>query len=341
MSNNNSTVLLSGIVKKTNFRYPAQFSGHWAANANGSNGLGPKVNELIYRFYTSCKRVFRVAGLSSPVQDMNPQTTEILCRRAFIFVKQFLLENPQKQGLPFTLLDGTPYDALVPNEQFGMDVLAISVFWNGDRAVIANVIGARKMLKTKSTWASVQVDASMQCVVFEWDQNVDEFETVRLMRNSIFSSTNFQLLKNYGTAIVRAVEETINQENEYPIAAANYLDGVVWYVERPHRHHHILQSQEYQDMLKNSGYPADKADGVVQGFLTNHGNFVTRYRAMLMAVENSMIVNTPEMSVGIAANGDKMFQPIEARMGGIIRPNDQTGKGFRVCVVPLFSEDLF
>uniref|UniRef100_A0AAU7PF42 Uncharacterized protein n=1 Tax=Burkholderia phage vB_BgluM-SURPRISE13 TaxID=3159457 RepID=A0AAU7PF42_9VIRU len=336
MSNNKSTVLLNGIVKKTNFRYPAGFAGHWAANANGNNGLGPKINELIYRFYTSGRRVYRLPGLSSPITDMNPQTTELLCRRSIIYVKQFLLENPQKRGMSFTLLDGTPWSDIVPNELFGMDVIAISVFWNGDIPIIACILGPRKMIKTPSTWASSVIDASLNVVVFECNPDEDDFETVRKMRNAIFSSTNFQLLKNYGTAIVRAVEETIDQENEYPIAAANYLDDVVWYVERPHRHHHILQSKEFQDAIAGRSH-----DLIVQGFLTNHGNFVTRYRAMLMAIDNRMIVDTPEMSVGIAANGDKMFQPIEARMGGIIRQNDETGKGFRVCVVPLFSEDLF
>jgi hypothetical protein len=176
----------------------------------------------------------------------------------------------------------------------------------------------------------------MQVTVFELSPNDNEVSLLHKLRNAIFSSTNFNMLRDYGSAIVRAVEATNTIDNEYPIAAANYLDGVVWYVDRPHRHHHILQSQEFQEAVAGRSH-----DGIIQGFLTNHGNFVTRYRAMLMALDNRMIVDTPEMAVNLGRHEQKAFHPEEEKMGGILRDQDAGWGGFRVAVVPLFSEDLF
>lgn len=330
MSNNNSG-LLNGIVRKTNHRYPAGVAGHWAISGAG---LGPKVNELVGRFVTSCKYVYRAGGLSRPLFDLNPQTTEALCHRALAYVNQFMGEHPTLEGRDFVIMDGTAWDAVVPSDLFGYDVIYIAVFWRSKTPVVAIVTGPRKWLKT-TTMASLVVEASLQVTIINYDPLDSHAATTQKLRNSIFGSTNFNQLKNFGTPIVRAVEDTIDQGNEYPIAAANWLDGVIWYVERPHRHHHILQSVEYQEASKGNH------DREVQGFLTNHGNFVTRYRAMLMAVENKMIVDTPEMQVMLTRSSSKMFHPMETQMGGIIRERDKEEKGFLISVTPLFSEDLF
>lgn len=341
MSQNNSEKLLSGIVKKTNFRCPAVKAGHWATNQSGGMGLGPKVNELIYRFIHSSKHVYRLGGLTRPVYEVTPQTTEMLCTRAILVAEEFMRHNEIKKGRDFVLMDGTPWDQIVGSELFGYDILYICVFWKQDKPIIAVVTGPRKWLKTASAFAALDVESSMQVTIVEYDENDEDHVRLNKLRNAIFSQTNFKLLKDFGTPIVKAVEATTDPENEYPIAAANYVDDVVWYVDRPHRHHHILQSTEYQDMLSRSGYRRDHADGVVQGFLTNHGNFVTRYRAMLMAIDNSMIVDTPQMSVMLTRAKAKQFSPIEANMGGILHERDQHENGFMISVTPLFSEDLF
>lgn len=335
MSKTNSSELITGLVKKTNFRFPAGYAGHWAANQSGSMGMGPKINELIYRFATNAKHVYRCEGLSRPIYEINPQVTEQLCMRALAYVNQFMGENPKKQGRDLVLMDGTAWANVTPSETFGFDVMWICVFWKMDIPTVAIVTGPRKWMKAQTQW-SLTVESSFQVTILKYDPRESEYDVTQKLRNAIFSSTNFRQLKDYGTPIVQAVEATIDQQNEYPIAAANYLDGVVWYVDRPHRHHHILQSKEFQDAMVGRNH-----DNVIQGFLTNHGNFVTRYRAMLMAIDNKMIVDTPEMSVQLTRHEQKAFRHEEAQMGGVLRETDAGWGGFRVAVCPLFSEDLF
>lgn len=337
MSNSNSDPqLISGLVKKANFQYPASVAGHWAVNRAGVNGLGPKINELVGRFANAGKHVYRLNGLSQPVFNLTPMLTEALCRRALTLVRQFMHENPNKQGRDFVLMDGTPWADIEPSTIFGYDIIYICVFWKSETPTVAIVTGPRRWVKTKTVY-SVAVDSSFQLTFINFDPK-DEYEVIgQKLKMSIFNSTNFYQLSNYGTPIVRAVEETIEQTNEYPIAAANYLDGVVWYVDRPYRHHHIFHSKEYQEIAK---VPVE-GQREVQGFLTNHGNFVTRYRAMLMAVENGMIIDTPSMEVGITLSSYKSYHPMEKYMGGILRERDDNEDGYRICVTPLFSEDLF
>lgn len=335
MSQNNSEKLLSGLVKKTNFRYPAQFSGHWGANPSGAIGLGPKINDLLYRFVKGCKHVYRLGGLTQPVYEVSPQTTESLCMRAILVAEQFMRQNPEKKGRDFVLMDGTPWSDVVNSELYGYDILYICVFWKQDKPVIAIITGPRKWQKTEGTMCSHIVEQSMQFTIIQYDEDEEDIAQLYRLRNAIFSQTNFRLLKDFGTAIIQAVEATIDRENEYPVAAANWVDGVVWYVDRPHRHHHILQSREYQEAY------AGQQRNEVQGFLTNHGNFVTRYRAMLMAVDNKMIVDTPTMSVMLTRCESKLFHQEDPKMGGIWRERDMDERGYLISVTPLFSEDLF
>lgn len=337
MSNNNSKVeLIDGLVKKANFQYPAVTAGHWAVNRPGVNGLGPKMHELVGRFISATRHVYRLAGLSEPVYDLTPRTTEDLCCRALLFLEQFMQENPRKKGMDFVLMDGSPWNSVNGSSIFGYDVIYVCVFWKAEEPVVAIVTGPRKWVKTTTLYSKV-VDSSLNVTFLHYVPKESYESIVRKLRASIYNSTNFYQLSHFGTAIVRAVEDTISQDNEYPIAAANYLDGVIWYVDRPYRHHHIFHSKEYQEVAK----VRTEGQREVQGFLTNHGNFVTRYRAMLMAVENAMIVDTPAMAVGITASSYKTYHPVEKHMGGILRERDVDEEGYRICVTPLFSEDLF
>lgn len=335
MSQNNSEKLLSGLVKKTNFHFPAKYAGHWGANPQGTVGLGPKVHELVYRFAKTCKYVYRLGGLTQPIYEMNPQTTEALCMRALMVVEQFIQQNPEKKGRDITLMDGTPWTDITNSEVFGYDIIYICLFWKLDKPIVAILTAPRKWQKTAGTMCSHVVEETMQTTIVEYDENDEDVTRLYKVRNAIFSQTNFKLLRDFGTPIVRAVEATTDHENEYPIAAANCVDGVVWYVDRPHRHHHILQSKEYWEIHQG------RQENEVQGFLTNHGNFVTRYRAMLMAVDNKMIVDTPQMSVMLTGYKAKRFHEIDDQAGGILRDRDHARLGYLVSVTPLFSEDLF
>jgi hypothetical protein len=135
------------------------------------------------------------------------------------------------------------------------------------------------------------------------------------------------------------------EENEWPVAAATYLNNKLFVVDRPNRHHDIAQSTEYHAHLDISG-----DEECVQGFVTNHGNFVNRYRAAHMAFRFRCFTDPTTYSVkakpiAVLLTEDTETRPMHVyRHRGIVQEDDiivNHPVSFYVCDFALFSEDLF
>lgn len=142
------------------------------------------------------------------------------------------------------------------------------------------------------------------------------------------------------------VEIACRQENEYPVAAATWIADKVFFVPRPYRHHDVVQSQEYHE------YKAKNLDAMsIQGFITNHRNFVSRKRAMEMAVRCKSFLDP--MSLVVSNQMEMAYSEIEKqnppdklaelalRFMGIHQEADTGRDGYVMRDVALFSEDMW
>ena len=80
-----------------------------------------------------------------------------------------------------------------------------------------------------------------------------------------------------------------HKELEVIVGVACVLDGVVWAMPKPNRHHHVLH------MLDAAGLEAIRCYDIHQGFITNKNRFLTRAEAAILAIQNGQ------------ANPDKMY----------------------------------
>ena len=79
---------------------------------------------------------------------------------------------------------------------------------------------------------------------------------------------------------VRAPGETI-------VAAAVYYDGLIYSIEAPARHFHILHAMVEKDVDDEATHPR------YQGFVTNTGRFVDRYEAAKIARAANQLIRQP------------------------------------------------
>ena len=318
-----------GLVKTTPFLFPAN---------KRSAEFNPSIIRALEEFHFNTPRVFRAEGLSNPIANVTTVSTEDMCRRALATVLKLLEERPaiQAHQAALTIVDGTGFPDSVATD-WGADICYVNVFWNGSKnPVIAVVMGRRKRVRTYTHY-HLEDKTHRHAVVFEYDMRSNGYGSIAKMRKEIINSTNFHQLQEYGTVIRKALAETTHENQEYPVAAAVYHNDVVWYMDRPNRHPHIVHSKEFHD-AKGESHGAD----VVQGFLTNHGNFVTRYRAMYMAMKWRTVASDLPMQAVVTGSAMKEYKPIEKGMGGILQPEDlEIGNGYRIIMTPLFSEDLW
>ncbi|HEX9135949.1 MAG TPA: hypothetical protein VF905_03255 [Nitrospirota bacterium] len=302
-----------------------------------STMLNPRIEVSLIEFNENTSTVFRVAGLSAPIEIPDMDAPEALCKKALAASVFVLRNHPELHKVPFTIIDGTTWDKVVPTRTFGLDIQFINIFWQGEKPVIAVQLAERKLVKTAGKSFHLNSGIGFP-IIFQYDPDRSEDENLLHMRRAVGRPGSGAAFYEYGQCIVDALVQTCRPELEYPVAAASYLNDVIWYVDRPGRHHHVIHSQEY--LAEKKDRSADDANEV-QGFLTNHGNFVGRYRGMLLAVRNNMIIDTPPFLVGLKSCEEKMYREIEQHMGGIIREEDRQAGGYRVADVALFSEDMW
>lgn len=324
-----------GIVKTMPFQFPAKKRPEF---------LQPVVQKSLDEFNRNSMHLVRVPRLSSPVEYTAPHVTEMLCRKAFEIAQNVIIHRPQMVNIPFTIIDGTPWGDSVPSKKPGLDIVYINVFWQDCSPVIAVCIGSRRIVKNSKVFRTEE-EKNRYSIIFEWVMHETEEESSARMLKAITNSTNYHLLKSFGTCIAKAISKTCDIGTEYPVAAAVYLDDVIWYADRPYRHPHIVHAVEYLK-AKNIGKPRDPNDPTareVQGFITNHGNFVTRYRAMYQALKYRMILDAEELTLKIGPSSVKQrFEnEIETKMGGILKPEDSLKDGYQIAMTGLFTEDVW
>lgn len=325
-----------GIVKSMPFKYPATKRVEF---------LQPNFQKSLDEFNRNTMHLVRVSRLSSPVEYSAPHVTEMLCRKALQIAQEVIIHRPQMYGFPFTIIDGTTWGDSVPSKKSGWDIVYINVFWQDCSPVIAVCIGSRKIVKNSKVFRVEENEQNRYTIMFPWVMHEPEEAVIANMHRAITNSTNYHLLKNFGTCVAKAISGTCDINVEYPVAAATYLDDVIWYADRPYRHPHIVHAVEYLK-AKNIGKPRDQEDPKareVQGFLTNHGNFITRYRAMYQALKYHLILDAEELTLKIGPSSMKQGQDgeIESKMGGILRPADSLKEGYQIAMTGLFTEDVW
>jgi hypothetical protein len=322
--------LISGFVKSIPFAFPA--------NIRIPQPLA-NVRDAVSHFARNCARIVKATGLSYPAEDTYPNITMDLCIKATGFVSQ-ALADPSLIGIPFTIIDCTPWADVKENKRWGRDIVFISVFWRGNIPVVAVMLGDRKYIKGESQY-HLEIEQNRQCIIFEFE-GYFEVSALPYIQAAVTRSYNYLQLADFGGVIHEAVLTTCNSNLEYPVAAATYLNERVYYADRPRRHHHIVQSKEYHEAKDN--LPPTDANITypsIQGFLTNHGNFITRYRGMYKAHRGGCVIDTMPILIDITTSEKKHYEVVDRAMGGILRQEDETGTGYLIAVTPLFSEDLW
>lgn len=308
-----------GLVKKVPFNNPARKRELTVGNP-------------LREFNQNTKNVIRFNGLSDPVLKPNQSTEELLVRKAFVAVQGILKKHAPLQGIPFTIIDGTSWMDSEAMVEFGLDILYINVYWDRETPVIAVMLGWQKAIKDSRIY---RVNNGIEHpVIFEYDTRLADIDMFIRIGNACDRQPVSEISYDHAFIFMDALVTTFQGAIEYPVAAATYLDDVIWYVERPHRHFHIAQSTEVhaaQDLLRAKGVNPS----ILHGFLTNHGNFVSRKRGMYQALMHRTIIDTPEMMVAVS------FSKEESHFAGLLQPEDMGYNGHRISEVSLFSEDLW
>lgn len=285
------------------------------------------------QFTENAPCLFRVDRFSAPTEAAYAVGELILAKRCYASVLQILKENPGRRLVDFTVIDGTTwYDAVEHNQ--AVCPIAANVMWDGKVALMTVLLGYQNTVKTSKlfhmrtgyTWP----------IYFRFQLGEDDEEVHRRITYYINNRNQIPLTYADSFLMATALSRCFNPMAEYPVAAATKLDDFVWYVDRPYRHHHVIHSPEYLQARKEVlARPEAKLERFeVQGFLTNHGNFVSRKRAMYMAVKHRTTIDSEGAQV---KNGFTTKDPYT----GIIQEEDMSDYGVRICMTDLFSEDLW
>lgn len=295
-------------------------------------------DELIIEYANKSVAVTRMDGLFKPMFESDGLTEyEKLLIHAMAFVAGMLTANP---GLnqSVTIIDGTNWEDSVQSEKFELAVeFVVLIYSKGKYTAIVSLDQMKRMKKATHYF--------LRNKFFKRKLFLIEFDP---------TATTRQILKNISASIQHTVErgapylfytnliknelcKIYDTDNEYPVNAAFLVDDVIWSVPRPGRHHHILHSYEYgvfQDNAKNKkSYP---------GFLTNHGNFVSRKRAMFLAMRNHQIKGMGSFKMDYVTLAEVPHEIPEQRQGGLFNPKyDPHNQFYSICEVGLFSEDVW
>lgn len=338
MSENNKEDTPRGLVKSIKFNpFPSP----------RTLSLGQTIRESLTEFNQNTAYIVRVENMSQPVVGPHYGTKEELCLKAVRIAAKTISSRYELLGVPFTIVDGTPWDKVTAS-QWGLDIVFINVFWDLGQPVIAVMLGKRKRIKCSKVY-HMEDNASQFPLIFPiatwWTEemltesvkaNVEKFNQNQKGRGAIYPEEMFYF--QHLDVIWSSLKHTVVERVEYPIAAATYLNGVVWYVDRPYRHFHIVHSMEYLE-AKEKIEPEKQL--MIQGFLTNHGNFVTRRRAMHMAATKGIVINSGGIVLIMTRSDLKKRHDVEAQMGGLLFMSDLTNDGYPVAETPLYSEDLW
>lgn len=327
MSKTDKDELIQGVVQRMPFSRPPR------------KAMVPDMasfKEKLEYYVRNCPYVFRIEGLSSPVGLQSNSVVarmmiyQELVRKAIIFANQFLKEKPELEGKHLTLIQGTTYDASQDSKEYCWDILSVSIIWRYSGPNYLIRIGKQCFRHTVATWANLEPGSDF-VVAIKYSEFYDDETLKREITEALANSgLNINQEMAHGQVLDKAIEDITRLNVEYPVAAASLINDEIWWVDRPYRHHHIYNSVEY---IKPKSH--------VDGFLTNHGNFVTRYRAMWMAAISNQVIESATTLLKTQAAQDKAYDPVYEHASGLRQEIDGPGLLYRIGATPLFSEDLF
>lgn len=277
--------------------------------------------------------VLRLTKLSSPVNDSPDKKVSILLYqliRARAFVQAALHDKELMVGIPFTILDGTSWEDATHRPQWSYDIISINILWDNDLPIVSVLTGLRRVIKNH---ALHMLTSDHSCVVNMFEYHASDSPEQAVAR--LEEATSLWHRSRHETLYDHALGDCYSEDIEYPVAAAIFHDDVVWYAPRPYRHHHVLQTLEYFDATSGSKVKAH------QGFLTNHGNFVNRYRGMYRAVLMGQLTHGNTTFMDQIRMADKKFHVDDPKLSGIVHLEDRDPNGYLMLSTPLFSEDLW
>lgn len=290
-------------------------------------------------FHLNTDKLIRVQGLSEPQIAPPYGHWDFHAERAVDAIYTVLRANPVLIGQSFSIGDGTNWVDGKPTGSSGSDILYINVHWSGKKALVILCLGWSQTFKTGKLMRIWDPENQLK-VAYEFDLHLLFPDIMKIVKLAIRAAAEKKGRGDlHAVASVAAYEETMEPRHEYPIAAATYLDDVVWYADRPYRHHHVIHSHEFltfKDARGNTMRPE-------QGFLTNHGNFINRKRAMLLVMQSTkhcMLVAPEQVAVALAYL-HPFSQVMDRRFFGLPHLLDDPVYGLAMGGTDLFSEDIW
>lgn len=284
-------------------------------------------------FHKNTSRVFRIDKLADSILTSGNRINERYLTMSVVdHICKALTAGRLNKGLDCTIIDGTAWGDAVATKEAKFSVLYANVFWQDNEIMLVVMLGYQRTYKTTKLFRMQESNATPVFVRFrpDEDSSVISARITDYLNRRSYDPVSYQ----DSSTIMYALAGCFNPMIEYPVAAASLLDGFVWFVDRPYRHHHVIHSPEYIAAKKLVPIRRTAEEWEVQGFLTNHRNFVHRKRAMHMAVKQQMPVD----SEGCHVQFGRMKNPLH---GGIIQAEDIHQYGMLVSAIDLFSEDIW
>ena len=284
-------------------------------------------------FHKNTSRVVRFDKLADSILTTSNRINErYLTLMVVGKIRDAIKKGTMTKGVDCTIVDGTSwYDAKATDKpKFG--IRYANVHWEDDHILLVVMLGYQQTHKTSKLFYMPDGAATPVIVRFKLSETTVE---VSNRVTDYLNRRNYDPVSYQDSSLVMyALAGCFNPMVEYPVAAATLLDGTVWFADRPYRHHHVIHSPEYLSAKKLIPQRYKPEEREVQGFLTNHGNFVHRKRAMYMAARCGMVLNSDGCVIAQARMKNTLH-------GGVIQEYDIHYDGMMIVTIDLFSEDLW
>lgn len=338
-----------GLVERSEFDWPKTAGAHNAPRDEF---------EKVLHFEKNARFLGRYSALTWKAED----DLAALFRAWMVLETKFNAER-MTDNTEVTLVDGTVWEDVVEHTTPVSVIAAINVFRRGDTYHVIVSVEERKVFKGQMHY-QVGNEDTRRIYYFNYDEKLD-MNSVAVMLADVVETGSRPTFFNPWRFLDEAVARCRDPRQEYIVGAAQMVGNAVWSVPRPARHHHVICSKEYQEYLEYVKLTTDELQSKTQvpGFITNHGNFVPRRRAMFLAViggqfygKDLYVIANTEWTAGMKAsvpnpveNGCTYYlqsipfipDATEMKMTGLKTFNDVKFGAVTQCTTHLFSEDLW
>lgn len=298
------------------------------------------VLELMDQFHDISKNFYRIDGMAQLPGGSGGLSRCIERILTVLKAVRKCANHYAVAGRNYTFTDCTDFQQLdTKKPYYGIEY--VNLIWIGTKAYAYMSICLMQWYTHPSVY-SKRVDQSRQQCLIPLDDLSEEVVLGYIALSQPHNGSGLPI--DYNTlhaAAYNAVYEIAVSPDEYPVAAAIYIDGTVFEMQRPYRHPHILQTKEYQAFIANSRAEGPDKPVVIQGFVTNFGHFVGRRRALFMAFDKDMVLTDMVMRITRTDAAQFFRHDVEATMHGRLTAADTTFKTYAVAETGLFSEDLW